>query len=122
MLTSADSAAAERNASPPDDRGAALAGEDAAQDRPAVARLDNGEDEEDTTTLLEEAIEAKIEQLPDRRVDPPHRLLDPVDGAEEVAALNRLTPAEPDRDVLRVAAEPRHLMRDDLSDRDDEIV
>ena len=72
--------------------------------------------------MLEEAIEAKVEQSPDRRVDPPHRLLDPVDGAEEVAALNRLAAAEPDRDVLCIAAEPRHLVRDDLSDRDDEVV
>ena len=122
MLTSADSAAAARNASPPDDRGAALAGEDAAQDRPVVTRLDDGEDEQHPAARLEESIEAPVEQLPDGRVDSSQRLLDPVDGAEEMAALDRLTAAEPDRDVLRVAAEARHLVRHDLPDRDDEVV
>jgi hypothetical protein len=39
-----------------------------------------------------------------------------------MAALNRLRAAEPDRDVLRVAAEAGHLVRHDLSDGDDEVV
>jgi len=87
-----------------------------------VTSVDDGEDEQHAATLLEEAIEAPVEQLPDGRVDPSQRLLDSVDGAEEVAALNRLRAAEPDRHMLRVAAEPRHLVWHHLPDGDDEIV
>jgi len=101
---------------------AAFAGEDAAQDRLLVTSVDDGEDEQHPATLLEEAIEAAVEQLPDGRIDPPQRLLDPVDSAEEMAALNRLRAAEPDRHMLRVAAEPRHLVWHHLSDGNDEIV
>ena len=101
---------------------AAFADEDAAQDRPVVARFDDGEHEQHPATRLEEAIEAPVEQPANGCVDASERLLDPVDGAEEVAALNRLAAAEPDRDVLRVAAEARHLVRHHLPDGDDEVV
>ena len=90
--------------------------------RPSCTRFDDGEDEQHAATLLEEAVEAAVEQLADRRIEPPQRLLDPVDGAEEVAALNRLRAAQPDRDVFRVAAEPRHLVWHHLTDGDDEVV
>ncbi len=87
-----------------------------------VKTFDDGQDEQDSAAVFEKAIEASVEQLSDGRVDPAQRLLDPVDGTQEVTALNRLAAAEPDRDVLRIAAEPRHFVRHDLSDGDDEIV
>ncbi len=39
-----------------------------------------------------------------------------------MTALNRVRAAEPDQDVLRVAAEPRHLVRNHLPDGDDEVI
>ena len=101
---------------------AALPREDASQHRPVVASLDDGQPEQHPAARLEETVEAAVEQQPDRSVDASERLFDPVDRTQEMAALNRLASAEPDRDVLRVAAEPGHLVRHDLPDGDDQVV
>ena len=122
MLTLAESAAAARNAAPPENRVPPSPAKTPRRTGPSWRRLDDGEREQHAAARLEEAVESPVEQLPDGSVDAAQRLLDPVDRAEEMAALNRLAAAEPDRHVLRVAAEPRHLVRHHLADGHHEVV
>src|SRR5207249_4880529 len=57
----------------------------------------------------------------DGRVGPAHDALDPVDRAEPVRAIDEVAAAGADKDVLAVIGDADHLVRHELTDREDRV-
>ncbi len=69
----------------------------------------------------QEPVECGVDHVADRTVRVAHDRLHVADGAEKVTAVDREGPAEPDDEVLGEVGHPDHLVRDDLTDRHDQV-
>ena len=90
-------------------------------DLPAGRRRD-GEAEEDRTLAVDKVLHRIVEQAADGRVVASHRLLHAAHGADHVARVDHAGAARAHEEVLRVVGHADHLVGDDLSGGDHEIV